>query len=253
MSSVDEHSDFWRHYDGESPAAVDETSSFDASPEKLTGEFRYNDHRTIRHKSISNRESVILDFIHVETGQTASMWFNAVLGPYHPGAHGRFRVRPGHKLYGFIIQTIGEPKQWCRAWRHLSRLKKIELIGVAVKKADGWVVKTMEPRRIESARELQSFCTKSAGDETAGGKTAGGNKCDNTLTNIEKTEIPCATIECNKKMQRPYATNACNDNVHEMPPKNHVTQEEDTTLSITTEEEIPVSHEQTADSWSIDI
>ena len=108
--------------------------------ETLSGAFRYVEHRT------TTRGRLVLDFVHAETGQIASMFFNVnIENPrtgtkYRVGRSGQFTTRPGHKFRTFWGQVIGEQprRSWSRIHTELHRLRSVEFIGLAVGRETYW-------------------------------------------------------------------------------------------------------------------
>jgi len=111
----------------------------------LTGAFRYLEHRTTK------QGRLVLDFVHVETGQTVSRFFNVdIQNPrtkkkYRVGYGGQFTTRPGHyfrKFWNGIFEQ--EPRRWCRAHTELHKLKNIDFYGIATQASSYWKLENIK-------------------------------------------------------------------------------------------------------------
>lgn len=107
--------------------------------ETLSGAFRYLEHRT------TTKGRLVLDFVHEDTGQVVSLFFNVDLKnpktgrQYRAGRGGQFTTRPRHKIRMFWDEVFDQPPfRWCRAHTELHRLSKVALEGKAINAGKYW-------------------------------------------------------------------------------------------------------------------
>jgi hypothetical protein len=109
-------------------------SSTESSEKALYGEFKYIEHRTTKYGRL------VLEFMHAETNEPCSMFFNVSIGNqkgkrYPAGRHGQFTVKNQRKIKQFWISIFKKlPDRWSRAHGKLRRMKKMKFTGKVIKK-----------------------------------------------------------------------------------------------------------------------
>lgn len=116
----------------------------------LSGNFLYVEHRTI------SKGRLILDFVNIETGKVAAMFFNVQVKSQRTGKKypartgGQFTCKGRTKFKQFWMTIFKKPPfRWCRAHHGLSKMKGMEFTGVAIlkRKKDGtgsyWEIKEL--------------------------------------------------------------------------------------------------------------
>jgi hypothetical protein len=112
-----------------SPRPLQRSQEGSENEGKLCGEFAFIGHRTTR------QGRVVLDFVHVETGQIAARFFNVDIKKYRSGNGGQFTTRKGNLFRQFWLHTVNEPpRRWCRVHWEMHKLKNISFRGLATHK-----------------------------------------------------------------------------------------------------------------------
>ena len=102
--------------------------------ETLTGDFQCVGYRTTK------QGRVVLDYVHKDTGEIASRFFNVNVHSartgkmYRVGEGGQFTTKKGHRFRRFWLYFIGEPPfRWSRVHTEMHKLKAVSVTGTAVK------------------------------------------------------------------------------------------------------------------------